>query len=135
MDLEWLLPEQIEQILRLCDLSSIHDPSLAANILEQHHWNFEVHTPPCRPHSTTSSARTTTKHKTNTKTSSPHSRHDPTNRNPKWKNKTNTDPKKKASNRHHNTTTNSTPPPKTTAHCSPNRMRSTSRWKSHTSPS
>jgi hypothetical protein len=44
MDLEWLLPEQIEQILRLCDLSSIHDPSLAANILEQHHWNLEVKT-------------------------------------------------------------------------------------------
>lgn len=42
MDLEWLLPEQIEQILKLCDLSSIQDPTLAANILEQHHWNLEV---------------------------------------------------------------------------------------------
>lgn len=42
MDLEWLLPEQIEQILRFCDLSHIQDASLAANLLEQHQWNLEV---------------------------------------------------------------------------------------------
>lgn len=41
MDLEWLLPEQIEQILRLCELSSMEDLSVAANILEQHAWDFE----------------------------------------------------------------------------------------------
>jgi hypothetical protein len=33
MDLEWLLPEQIEQILKLCELSSVDDLAIAANIL------------------------------------------------------------------------------------------------------
>ena len=44
MDLEWLLPEQIDQILRLCELSSVEDLSVAANILETHQWNLEVFT-------------------------------------------------------------------------------------------
>jgi hypothetical protein len=42
MDLEWLLPEQIEQILKLCELSSVEDLSIAANILEHNQWNLEV---------------------------------------------------------------------------------------------
>lgn len=42
MDLEWLLPEQIEQILKLCELSNMDDPSAAANILETNSWNLEV---------------------------------------------------------------------------------------------
>ena len=40
MDLEWLLPEQIEQVLKLCDLSSIEDISFAASLLEMNHWNL-----------------------------------------------------------------------------------------------
>ena len=42
MDLEWLLPEQIEQILKFCELSSVEDLTVAANILETNHWDLEV---------------------------------------------------------------------------------------------
>lgn len=42
MDLEWLLPEQIEQILKLCELSNLEDLTTAANILETNSWNLEV---------------------------------------------------------------------------------------------
>ena len=42
MDLEWLLPEQIDQILRFCELSAVEDLTLAANILENHEWDIEV---------------------------------------------------------------------------------------------
>lgn len=51
MDLEWLLPEQIEQILRFCELSALEDLTVAANILETNHWDLEVtpisHRKPC----------------------------------------------------------------------------------------
>lgn len=43
MDLEWLLPEQIEQILQFCELSAVEDLTVAANILEANHWDIEVH--------------------------------------------------------------------------------------------
>ncbi len=42
MDLEWLLPEQIEQILKLCDMASVEDFSVAAHILENNEWNLQV---------------------------------------------------------------------------------------------
>ena len=42
MDLEWLLPEQIEQILKFCQLSSVEDMTVAANILQTHQWDLEV---------------------------------------------------------------------------------------------
>lgn len=44
MDMEWLHPEQIEQILKFCELASVEDLAVAANILEQHSWNLEVTT-------------------------------------------------------------------------------------------
>jgi hypothetical protein len=42
MDLEWLLPEQIDQILKFCELSAMEDLTMAANILETNHWDIEV---------------------------------------------------------------------------------------------
>lgn len=42
MELEWLLPEQLEQILKFCELSAVDDLSVAANILESNHWDLEV---------------------------------------------------------------------------------------------
>lgn len=42
MDLEWLHPEQIEQILKFCELSSVEDLSVAATILENNNWDIEV---------------------------------------------------------------------------------------------
>lgn len=59
MDLEWLLPEQIEQILKLCELSSVEDLAIAANVLENNHWNLEVLSQLCRTPYATSSPRTT----------------------------------------------------------------------------
>lgn len=43
MELQWLLPEQIDQILKLCELSSVEDLTVAANILENNQWDLEVH--------------------------------------------------------------------------------------------
>ena len=42
MELQWLLPEQIDQILKLCELSSVEDLTVAANILENNQWDLEV---------------------------------------------------------------------------------------------
>ena len=58
MDLEWLLPEQIEQILKLCELSSVEDLSIAANILKDNQWNLEVLSKLCRTPCVMSSLKT-----------------------------------------------------------------------------
>jgi hypothetical protein len=42
MDLDSLSPEQIESALKLCDILSLEDLTVAATVLSTYNWNVEV---------------------------------------------------------------------------------------------
>jgi hypothetical protein len=47
MDLEFLTPDQLELTLKLADIMSMADLTVAAAILASYDWNIEVNIPSC----------------------------------------------------------------------------------------